>query len=76
VNSLFEALVAASRLPSLVAPFTLSRLLLRARIFEPEKMTPEDLARALPHLEEGLRTFLNKSEHASAMEAFRKLAAK
>ncbi|MDQ3264806.1 MAG: hypothetical protein M3Y59_14245 [Myxococcota bacterium] len=52
----------------------LARLLLRARIFEPEKMTAEDLQRALPHLEEGLKTFLTKGELASAMEAFRKLA--
>lgn len=74
MKSLYDQLVAASRLPSLVAPFTLARLLLRARIFEPEKMTAEDLKRALPHLEEGLKTFLTKGELASAMEAFRKLA--
>lgn len=71
--TLFDELVARSRLSKGVAPFTLSRLLLLAWVFDREAMTPDDLARALPDLEEGLAEYLSVDDLTRAMEDIRAL---
>lgn len=50
-----------------VAPFILTRLLLRARIFDRAGMGVEDLQRALPVLEAGLAESLTPAETASCV---------
>jgi hypothetical protein len=40
----------------------------------PDEVTPEDLARVLPELEEGLRVYLSEEQLAEAMTALRRLA--
>jgi hypothetical protein len=69
----FEEIVAASGLNEVVAPFTVSRLLLRADV-QPEAVAPVDLARALPELERGLRVYLPDGEAAEAVARLRSLA--
>lgn len=70
---LFDELVARSRLSPAVAPFTLSRLLLRAWVMDRDTMTAEDLLRALPHLEDGLRDYLDADALAAVMDDIRQL---
>ena len=48
-SSRFDAVVEASGLVALIAPFTVSRLLVAAGV-SPLEMTPADLERALPEL--------------------------
>lgn len=50
-----------------VAPFVLTRLLLRARIFDRAGMGVADLQGALPVLEAGLAESLTPAEAASSM---------
>ena len=66
---LFERVVAASGLTSVVAPYTIKRLLLREMIVPPEKVTPAQLERALPGLIDALRVYFDPEDHASATRA-------
>lgn len=71
---LFERVVQASRLNELIAPFTVSRLLTRSDVV-PARLTPHDLAEALPELERGLRVYLDAEDLKAAMAEIRALAA-
>jgi hypothetical protein len=70
---LFDRVVQATGLNELVAPFTVSRLLLRAGV-EPKQLTPDDLARALPELERGISVYLSTEDCEQAMERLRALS--
>jgi hypothetical protein len=72
--SLFDDVVKAARLVDLIAPFTVSRLLVRAGV-SPREMTQEDLAAALPDLERGLAIYLADDELQLAIADIRGLAA-
>ena len=72
-SSFFDRVVAASRLNETIAPFAVSRLLLRADV-DPGGLTPESLARALPHLEEGIAVYLRGEDLTSARRDLRALA--
>lgn len=69
----FDEIVAASGLNEVVAPFTVSRLLLRADV-QPESVGPGELARALPELERGLRVYLGDGEATEALARLRGLS--
>jgi hypothetical protein len=56
-----------------VAPFTLTRLLLRARVFERETMTLAELERALPKVEEGLGEVLSPADRDGVSAQLRRL---
>ena len=71
--SLFDSVVEASGLVALIAPFTVSRLLVSAGV-SPQDLTREDLAGALPELEKGLSVYLSEDELRSALGAMRELA--
>ena len=71
---LFEAVVEASGLVALIAPFTVSRLLVGAGV-SPQELTREDLESALPELEKGLGVYLSDDELAQAVTNLRRLAA-
>lgn len=73
-TSLFEEVVARTGLNPMIAPFTVSRLLLRAEV-QPKRLTHDDLARALPTLEEGLAVYLRGEELDAALASLRELAA-
>ncbi len=72
--SLFDDIVAASGLSDVVAPFTVSRLLVRADVARPEQVTRDDLTRALPELERGIRVYLADGEADAAVARLRGLA--
>ncbi len=72
-GGLLDAVVEASGLTALIAPFTVSRLLVRADV-RPDTVTPDDLARALPVLEEGLGVYLRGTELERARRDVRALA--
>ena len=72
-SSLFDAVVEASGLVALIAPFTVSRLLVAAGV-SPQEMTPADLERALPELEKGLAVYLAEDELARSLVSMRRLA--
>ncbi len=71
--SLFDAVVEASGLVALIAPFTVSRLLVAADV-NPQDMTRDDLVRALPSLEHGLSVYLAEDELEEALGNLRRLA--
>lgn len=71
--SLFDEVVAASGLAPVIAPFTISRLLLRAGVGS--NLDRDGLARALDEIERGLRVYLPEEEVAAAMERIGALAA-
>ena len=71
--NLFDAVVEASGLVELIAPFTVSRLLVAADV-NPQDVTPEDLTRALPSLETGLSVYLGKDDLEKALGNLRRLA--
>jgi hypothetical protein len=71
--SLFDEVVEASGLVALIAPFTISRLLVAADV-SPQEMTEDDLARALPQLEKGLAVYLGEDELDQARTNLRRLA--
>jgi len=71
--SLFDEVVEASGLVALIAPFTITRLLIGADV-SPQDMTREDLARALPALEQGLAVYLGDEELERATANLRRLA--
>lgn len=70
---LFDEVVRASRLNRLVAPFTITRLLVRADVL-PGDLTPMELARALPELETGLSVYLEPEDLRAAVDEIRTLA--
>ena len=70
----FDRVVAASGLNEVVAPFTMSRLLIRADA-HPDALGPADLARALPEIEQGIRVYLTDEEADEAVGKLRELAA-
>ena len=72
-SSFFDRVVDASRLNETIAPFAVSRLLLRADV-DPGELTPETLARALPQLEDGIAVYLRGEELESARRDLRALA--
>ena len=71
--TLFDQVVQATGLNALIAPFTVSRLLVRADI-EPKEMTAEDLGRALPEIERGISVYLSREECEQAMVRLRALS--
>jgi hypothetical protein len=73
-ETLFDEAVARSGLNPVIAPFTVSRLLLRAEV-QPKTLTREGLAQALPAFEEGLAVYLRDDELEAALAALRELAA-
>jgi hypothetical protein len=72
--SLLDDVVEASGLLSLIAPFTVSRLLIAAGV-TPQGLTRVDLARALPELEKGLSVYLDDEQLAEARSRLQRLAA-
>ncbi|AUX42709.1 chemotaxis protein CheY [Sorangium cellulosum] len=72
-GSLFEQVVAASGLSSVIGPSTIVRACRRAGI-EPRSMSPEDLYRALPAIHETLRMFLNEEDSERGIAAIGMLA--
>ena len=72
MNALFERVVQESGLSEMVAPFTISRLLLRADV-QPDELTPGTLARALPEVERGIRVYLSDDEAREAVDRIRAL---
>jgi hypothetical protein len=72
--ALFDDVVAASGLNELVAPFTVSRLLLRADV-QPDDLDADGLTRALPEIERGIRPYLTDPEVDAAMSRLRDLCA-
>ena len=71
--TLFDEAVAASRLSKLLAPFTLTRLLIKAG-FSPQNVTRSELRQALPVIREGLAVYLTPPELEAAMEALARLS--
>ena len=61
-------------LVALIAPFTVSRLLVGAGV-SPQELTRENLESALPELEKGLGVYLSDDELAQAIANLRRLAA-
>ena len=72
-RALFDRVVEASGLNDVIAPFTVSRLLISAGVV-PDELTPEALATVLPYLEHGLAVYLRGEELEEAMRAIRALA--
>jgi DNA-binding response OmpR family regulator len=72
-GALFERVIAASGLSRLIGSNTLSRACRRAGV-EPRTMSPADLSRALPAIEEALRTFLDEEEYRRGVAAIAALA--
>ena len=70
--SLFDDVVEASGLVALIAPFTVSRLLVGAGV-SPQSLTAEELTAVLPELEKGLGVYLGEDELRTAMDALRAL---
>lgn len=71
---LFDQVVAASRLSRVIAPFTMSRLLISAGVL-PDEMTPQDLSRAMPKLEIGLSLYLQGEELERSLSDIGRLGA-
>lgn len=71
-DDLFDAVVEASGLLALIAPYTISRLLIGAGA-SPQGLTRDELQDALPHLEAGLAVYLSEEELAQAMANLREL---
>ena len=72
-STLFDDVVKATRLVDLIAPFTVSRLLVGAGV-SPQELTRADLAEAMPHLERGLAIYLRDDELSGALADIRVLA--
>ena len=73
MRSLLDEVVEASGLLSLIAPFTVSRLLIAAGL-SPNDLTREQLLRALPELEKGLSVYLDEGQLDAALSRLRGLA--
>jgi hypothetical protein len=72
-RSFFDEVVAASGLSPVIAPFTLTRLLLRAGVRE-DGLGPTGLSQALTEIEDGLRVYLKPEQLEAAMARLRELA--
>ncbi len=72
-GTLFDEVVAASGLSPLVAPFTVTRLLVRTGA-SPRTLDRDDLVRALPEFEKGLAVYLDQGKLDAAMTRLRALA--
>ena len=72
-DTLFDAVVQASGLVELIAPFTISRLLVAADV-SPQQMTRSDLERAMPQLQQGLAVYLGPDDLERAVADLRALA--
>ncbi len=72
MSGLFDEVVRRSRLSPMLAPFTVTRLLVRANV-DPKAVTPEALRRALPEFEGGLAAYLPAGEVEQAIAALREL---
>jgi hypothetical protein len=72
--SLFDDVVEATGLMALIAPYTVSRLLISAG-YAPRELTRDDLARALADLERGLAVYLDAEQLDRSMAKLRRLAA-
>ena len=73
-SAFFDRVVEASGLVEMIAPYTVRRLLVRAGVHG-DDLTPETLADALPHFEEGLAVYLTGPDLDAALERLRALAA-
>ena len=69
----FDSVVEASGLNRLIAPFTISRLLVRAGV-APGDLSPEVLSEVLPDVEQGLAVYLRDDELDAAVANLRRLA--
>jgi DNA-binding response OmpR family regulator len=72
-GSLFERVVAASGLSSVIGPRTIGRACRRAGV-DPLSMSPEDLHRALPAIRDALRMFLTDEDSQRGVAAISQLA--
>ena len=70
--TLFDEVVRATGLVELIAPFTVSRLLVSAGVV-PQELTRADLERALPTLEQGIAVFLDEEALSRAVGRLRAL---
>lgn len=73
-QELFDEIVRRSRLSPLLAPFTVTRLLVRAGV-DPKRLTPEAVGKAIPEFEEGLAVYLGQDDVQRAVADLRELAA-
>ncbi|HWG57233.1 MAG TPA: hypothetical protein VNT58_12015 [Gaiellaceae bacterium] len=73
-RTFFDDVVEASGLAPLVAPFTITRLLIRAGV-TPTAVDPLGLRQALPELERGLAVYLTPEQLDAAVGRLRGLAA-
>jgi hypothetical protein len=71
-TNLFDAVVEASGLVELIAPFTISRLLVAADV-SPQEMTASDLERAMPQLQRGLAVYLSPEQLEQALASLHRL---
>jgi hypothetical protein len=70
---LFDRVVEASGLMPVIAPYTISRLLISARL-SPHELTRDELRGVLPDLEQGLAVYLDRDEVERALARLRRLA--
>ena len=73
MTTLFDEIVKASGLHEIVAPFTVSRLLVRAGV-TPETVDGDSLGAALSDLVDGIRVYLSEEEAQAAERRLRTLA--
>lgn len=71
-NALFQRVVAASGLASVIAAPAIQRALLRVGV-DPSTMTTRDLDRALPSIEASLGVYLPPARVAEQLQALRNL---
>ncbi|HWH04951.1 MAG TPA: hypothetical protein VNT23_00780 [Gaiellaceae bacterium] len=69
----FDEIIAASGLAPLVAPFTITRLLIKAGV-TPARVDAAGLQKALPELERGLAVYLAPEQLEEALARLRDLA--
>lgn len=74
--ALFDALVIATGIDRLVAPFTVRRLLMRVNVFRVEALTRDDIERVRPHLQSELSKYLDAGEIPGAMARIDELMTK
>ncbi|HVM68239.1 MAG TPA: hypothetical protein VM204_00180 [Gaiellaceae bacterium] len=74
-QSFLDEIVAASGLAPLLAPFTVTRLLIKAGV-TPATVDADGLRRALPELEHGLAVYLSPEQLEEALARLRDLAAR
>lgn len=72
-RTFFDEIVAASGLAELVAPFAVTRLLIRAGV-TPASVDPRGLRKALPEFERGLAVYLKPEQVEQALGRLRRLA--